>query len=153
MKFQAHRLEDTKRFGITMGRKLLPGDIILLFGDLGAGKTTLTQSLAIGLGASPNEYVRSPTFTLINCYSGRFPIYHVDLYRLNSFEEMENIGLEEFLFGEGVVIIEWAEKLINKKTGKFLFGIESRLEIHIENNYREVRKINVKSYGLKNRIP
>ena len=119
----------------------MPGDIVLLFGDLGAGKTTLTQGICQGLGLGKGEYIRSPTFTLVNLYQGRIPINHIDLYRLESFAEIEALGLEEYLFSNSVSLIEWSEKLIQESdpTGNLEFGIEERIEVHItikENNRR-----------------
>ena len=119
----------------------MPGDIVLLFGDLGAGKTTLTQGICQGLGLNKGEYIRSPTFTLVNLYQGRIPINHIDLYRLESFAEIEALGLEEYLFSNSVSLIEWSEKLIKESdpSGKLELGIEERIEVRIsikEKNHR-----------------
>ena len=105
--------EATRKLGIKLGRSLPPGTVILLQGDLGAGKTTLVQGIAEGLGIS--ESVESPTFTLINEYfAGRIPLYHLDLYRLEP-EEAEALHLESYWDGLerdlGIVAIEWAERL------------------------------------------
>ena len=80
-------------------------------GGLGAGKTTLTQGIVWSLGAT--EYARSPTFVLVNEYQGRVPVYHMDLYRLDSFAEVDGLGLDDYLFGDGVCIVEWADKAHN----------------------------------------
>jgi tRNA threonylcarbamoyladenosine biosynthesis protein TsaE len=97
-------------YGITLGRLLQPGDVVALIGELGSGKTTLAQSIAEGLGVM--EPVTSPTFTIINEYeSGRLPLYHFDVYRLKSPEEMESLGYEEYFFGSGVTIVEWADRV------------------------------------------
>ncbi len=124
--------EETLVLGENLGKCLEAGDIVLLFGDLGAGKTTLTQGICRGLGLPEGEYIRSPTFTLINEYQGTLPIYHIDLYRLESLEEMETLGLEEVLFGQGVAIVEWSEKLfpIDQKKDP-LFRIDERIEVRI----------------------
>ncbi len=99
---------DTHAIGRAIGAGLAAGDVLLLSGTLGAGKTTLTQGVAWGLGA--DEYARSPTFVLVNEYPARLPIYHMDLYRLDSFAEVDGLGLDDYLFGDGVCIIEWADK-------------------------------------------
>jgi tRNA threonylcarbamoyladenosine biosynthesis protein TsaE len=106
-----HNELDTKRFGIELANKLKPGDIVALIGDLGTGKTTLTKSIAEGLGIT--EMITSPTFTIVREYtSGRIPLYHFDVYRLGSEEEMYELGYEEYFFGQGVCIIEWADQIM-----------------------------------------
>jgi tRNA threonylcarbamoyladenosine biosynthesis protein TsaE len=94
--------------GERLGRAALPGDLILLRGDLGAGKTTLTQGVARGLGIT--NAVNSPTFTLIKEYVGRLPLYHVDLYRLDALAEIEALGIEDYLERGGVCVVEWADR-------------------------------------------
>ncbi len=135
MQASTHSHEESLALGEHLGQWLKVGDIVLLFGDLGSGKTTLTQGLCRGLGLPQNEYVRSPSFTLINEYQGAIPIYHIDLYRLDTIQEIETLGLEEILFaGNGVSIIEWAEKLFppTNPDGFPAFGIDKRVEVHIE---------------------
>ena len=83
---------------------------MLLSGTLGAGKTTITQGILWGLGG--NEYARSPTFVLVNEYEARVPVYHMDLYRVESIEEIDDLGLDDYLYGDGVCIVEWADKAI-----------------------------------------
>jgi tRNA threonylcarbamoyladenosine biosynthesis protein TsaE len=101
---------DTVRAGRELAVTLSAGDVVLLYGDLGAGKTAFVRGLAEGLGASPDE-VSSPTFTLVQEYrGGRVPLTHVDLYRLNNPREIEDLGLDEIAAG-AVLAIEWAEKL------------------------------------------
>ena len=125
--------EETLQIGKSLGSSLEPGDIVLLFGDLGAGKTRFTQGVCYGLGLAKDYYIRSPTFTLINEYSGKFPIYHIDLYRIDNLEEIYSLGLEEILFNRGVTIIEWAEKLrTSSKQDNLLFNIQERIEIDIK---------------------
>lgn len=100
--------EETTAIGERLGSTLRVGDVLLLYGDLGAGKTAFTRGLARGLGASADE-VTSPTFTLVQEYPGRLTLFHVDLYRLEE-REVDDLGLEELILGEGVVAIEWAER-------------------------------------------
>ena len=103
-------LEDenkTKEIGYKLGNLLTPGSVICLIGDLGAGKTTMTQSLAKALEV--DDYITSPTFTIVNEYEGKMPLYHFDVYRIGSIEEMDDTGYEDYFFGDGVCLIEWAE--------------------------------------------
>ncbi|MTI71979.1 MAG: tRNA (adenosine(37)-N6)-threonylcarbamoyltransferase complex ATPase subunit type 1 TsaE [Firmicutes bacterium] len=97
---------ETKKIGYKLGSILKSGDVVCLIGDLGAGKTTLTKSITKGLGV--DDYVTSPTFTLINEYEGKYPVYHFDVYRISDVDEMYDLGYDEYLFSEGVIIIEWA---------------------------------------------
>lgn len=101
--------EDTINLGKKLGRFLKPGDLVLLYGDLGCGKTTFVKGLAESLEVDPEFYITSPSFSLINVYEGKHIIYHVDLYRLDTVE-VEDLGLWEHL-NDGVVIIEWADRL------------------------------------------
>ena len=100
--------EQTQKLGVSIGKVALPGDIFLLVGNLGVGKTCLTQGIAWGLGIK--EYAVSPSFVLVRELYGRLPLYHVDLYRLDHVEEIEDLGLDEYLYGNGVCVVEWAEK-------------------------------------------
>lgn len=99
---------ETQRLGSRIGKLTRPGDIFLLVGSLGAGKTCLTQGIAWGLGIT--EYTPSPSFVLIREFYGRLPLYHIDLYRLYHIEEIADLGLDDYLYGSGVCVIEWAEK-------------------------------------------
>ena len=101
----------TFQFGKNLGMLLARGDVVALVGELGAGKTTLTQGIVRGLGVGEEHYIGSPTFTLINEYAGRMPVYHLDFYRIETPAEFVNLGLEEYLDGEGVAVIEWADKV------------------------------------------
>jgi len=100
--------EETQQVGMQLGKLSQPGDVFLLVGGLGAGKTCLTQGIAWGLGIE--GYAASPSFVLINQYRGRLPLYHIDLYRLDSIEEVTELGLDDYLYGNGVCVVEWAEK-------------------------------------------
>jgi tRNA threonylcarbamoyladenosine biosynthesis protein TsaE len=101
--------EETRIVGASLAPILLPGDIISLSGDLGAGKTVFVQGLAAALGVQ--ERVTSPTFTIVHEYSGRYPILHLDVYRLNNFQEVLDLGFEEFLDPLSIVAIEWGEAI------------------------------------------
>jgi tRNA threonylcarbamoyladenosine biosynthesis protein TsaE len=148
--FETHSPEDTLSLGEKIGQHLQAGDIVCLFGDLGAGKTTLTQGIARGLGIGREEYVRSPTFTLVNEYRGKVPVFHIDLYRIASSHEIEDLGLEEVFSCEGVCIVEWAEKLFTvENTSKPLLGIERWIEIHITIEEQESRKLNLKTRNIE----
>ena len=103
--------EATRTLGKHLASKLQAGDVVALYGDLGSGKTQLVKGIAEGLGI-PEAEVNSPTFTLLHIYSsGRLTLYHFDAYRLNRLEEFYELGYEEYFFGEGVSIIEWAERI------------------------------------------
>lgn len=107
LKYITEDVEETSRIGEQLGKLLNTGNIICLSGDLGAGKTAFTKGIAKGLGVE--DYVTSPTYTIINEYQGRLPLYHFDVYRLNDVEEMYELGYEEYFFGDGVVVLEWAD--------------------------------------------
>lgn len=104
-------LQHTETFGKILGELAEPGDIITLEGTLGAGKTALTQAIGRGLGIGPHIYITSPTFGLLHEYQGRIPLYHMDLYRLGSEEEIESLGFSEYFYGAGLTVIEWPERL------------------------------------------
>lgn len=102
--------EDTFAFGAELGEKCNPGDILTLHGDLGVGKTLFSKGL--GKGLAIDEPISSPTFTVVQVYdSGRLPLYHFDVYRIADIEEMDEIGYEDYFYGEGVCLIEWAEQI------------------------------------------
>jgi tRNA threonylcarbamoyladenosine biosynthesis protein TsaE len=104
----SHNLAETQGIGEKLGQVAQPGDLFLLCGNLGAGKTALTQGIARGLGSS--DYALSPTFVLMRELQGRLPLYHLDLYRLDRIEEISDLGLDDYLYGNGLCVIEWAEK-------------------------------------------
>jgi tRNA threonylcarbamoyladenosine biosynthesis protein TsaE len=105
---QLNDLADTEKFGRALAELARAGDLICLQGDLGAGKTTLVQAIARGLGVE--GWVNSPSFALLHEYSGRLPLYHMDFYRLNSSDEIMEIGLDEYFASQGLTVIEWAER-------------------------------------------
>ena len=104
--------EQTWEIARFIGGKLREGDILALSGELGSGKTCFTGGLARGLGVSEKYQITSPTFTLINEYPARCKLYHFDVYRLNGYSEFEDLGYEEYFCGDGIVVIEWAEKIV-----------------------------------------
>lgn len=110
--FETSSAEDTRALAASLGRLLHPGDVLCLIGDLGAGKTTFTQGLALGLGLPHDEPVNSPTFTLVAEHpGGRLPLYHFDVYRLPDSSGLYDLAFDEYLDGDGVVVIEWADKI------------------------------------------
>ena len=106
---KSHNYEETLSLGAKFARVLKSGDIVCLFGDLGAGKTAFVKGMVKGLGLDPLK-VHSPTFTLMNIYNGKCPLYHFDLYRLKA-EDLFGLGYEEFFYGQGITAVEWSEKL------------------------------------------
>ncbi|HHT65458.1 MAG: tRNA (adenosine(37)-N6)-threonylcarbamoyltransferase complex ATPase subunit type 1 TsaE [Caldicoprobacterales bacterium] len=106
---QSHSEEQTYEFGKWIGANVQSGDIILLFGDLGSGKTVLSRGIAHGVGFTGR--ITSPTFTLMHTYLGRIPVYHFDIYRLNEPDELFDLDYEEYLYGNGISIVEWPERL------------------------------------------
>lgn len=137
------------RLGERLGSLLTAGDVIALIGELGAGKTTLVKGIAQGLGVEDKRAVKSPTFSLMNRYEGRIPIYHFDAYRLEDARDMIEIGSDEIFFGNGVSIVEWADKVFDslpKEHMKILFTSVSENERDIEihgygKHYHEILKI------------
>ena len=107
-RLKSYSPEQTRLLGSYLGRLAQRGDVFLLVGGLGAGKTCLVQGIAYGLGIK--EYAFSPSFVIVREYHGRLPLYHVDLYRLDHVEEIADLGLEEYLYGDGVCVVEWADK-------------------------------------------
>ena len=142
MVIETHDPEETFEVGRTIGMNAKPGQIYTLTGDLGVGKTVFTQGVAAGLGIT--EPVNSPTFTIIQEYEdGRLPFYHFDVYRIADLEEMEEIGYDDYFFGQGICLIEWAE-LIEEILP------EKRIEVTIEKDLDkgfDYRKITIEERG------
>ncbi len=135
MELVSHCVEETFQLGEKIGKYIVPGSILALCGDLGAGKTALSQGIAKGLGIT--EQVVSPTFTLIQEYEGgRLPLYHMDMYRLETEREFSQLGLEDYFNSSGVIVIEWAERL-----GELLPA--DHIAIHIQYLSERERKITV----------
>ena len=131
---------ETRRLGERCGNLLRTPLVICLIGDLGSGKTVFVQGLARGLDVSADYAVTSPSFTLINEYPGRFKLFHVDLYRLGTQADLDDLGLTEILHGEGVAAVEWAENLADG-------AVAERLEIRFEFGDDDRRRLRVVAYG------
>ena len=116
----SHSPAQTRRLGSRIGKMAQAGDIFLLVGKLGAGKTCLTQGIARGLGIK--EYTPSPSFVLIRELYGRLPLYHIDLYRLDHIEEIADLGLDDYIYGRGICVIEWAEKGLSLMPEEYLLS-------------------------------
>lgn len=111
---------ETVELGARLGRLLAPGDFIALTGELGAGKTQFAKGIAAGLQVDPGTPVTSPTYTILNIYQGRLPLYHFDLYRLHGPEEIAELGFEEYFSGAGACVVEWAERLAEEMPAQVL---------------------------------
>jgi tRNA threonylcarbamoyladenosine biosynthesis protein TsaE len=135
-----HDVLETTHIGRVLGKSCLAGDVILLQGDLGAGKTTLTQSIAEGLEVSAGQYVTSPSFALMHEYNGRLPLYHMDFYRLSGEDDIEGAGLLEYIGSSGVAVIEWADRLGS-------LCPENRLAIDIKSTGETERLYTFSPYG------
>ncbi|MBM3210922.1 tRNA (adenosine(37)-N6)-threonylcarbamoyltransferase complex ATPase subunit type 1 TsaE [Candidatus Poribacteria bacterium] len=136
----SYKPEYTQDIGEKIGGLIFPGGLIALRGNLGSGKTVFAQGLAKGLGVKP--IVTSPTFVIINEYEGRLPFYHIDTYRLMSTEEMQNLGYEEYFYGNGITIIEWADKVEELLPDEYLM-----IELIVLDEY--TREITFIPYGKK----
>lgn len=140
---ETHSFEETVEFGNKLGAVLSSGDIICLTGDLGTGKTALTNGIAKALGI--DSYITSPTFTIVNEYEGRLPLYHFDVYRISDPDEMFDIGFEEYINGEGITIIEWGEQ-IDEILPKEIIRID--IKKNLEKGF-DVRDISIEFNGEK----
>lgn len=147
-----NNLEETEKFGIFLGENLRPGDVLCLNGDLGAGKTTLTKSIAKGLGI--DDYVTSPTFTIVNEYYGDVNLYHIDTYRLDDKIDVEYLGFDEYFYSDGVTIVEWADKIRDALPEEYMeINISSKddkriLDIkYLGNRFDEIKEKLDESFG------
>lgn len=136
---ETNSAEETQALGVQLGQHAAPGDVYTLIGDLGVGKTVLTQGIAQGLGIT--EAICSPTFTIVQVYEeGRMPFYHFDVYRIGDIEEMDEIGYEDYFYGDGLTMIEWAnliEEILPHKRKDIL------IEKDLEKGF-DYRKITIK---------
>lgn len=132
--FELKTAMQTEKFGRALGKNAEPGDVICLDGDLGAGKTTLSQAVARGLEVPEDCYVTSPSFAIFHEYPGRLPMYHMDFYRLQDYTEVEDLGFEEYFYLSGLTVIEWS-----KRAEEILPDSRLHLEIEIcDENSRKV---------------
>ena len=135
MRRMTYSAAETRALGEELSASLKPGDVVVLRGELGAGKSELTRGIAKGLGVTEN--VTSPSFTILNVYeSGRCPLYHFDWYRLENEEELYELGMDEYLGGDGVAVVEWAERCPDAVP-------EKRIRIRLEVTGEETRRIEI----------
>ena len=138
---------DSEAASLELGRRigecLIAGDVLALWGELGAGKTLLTRGIARGLGIPPEVRITSPTFTFINEYEGRLHLYHIDLYRVVDAAELDTIPWREVLFGSGVAVVEWPERL-----GQGL--PDERFDIQLQITGDDARTITIRAHGVGN---
>ncbi len=136
----------TRAFGSRLAGHLAAGSIVLLFGELGTGKTCLVKGIAAGLGLDPHR-VHSPSFIMVNRHEGELPLNHVDLYRLEEGEDFSDLGLEELFSGDGVTVVEWAERL----------PLEARplprLEVHLEHAGASSRRLRLHTFNTAQLSP
>lgn len=137
--FVSHSAEQTIDYGRKFARRLQPGDVVALQGELGAGKTTLVKGIAETLGIEQRN-IHSPTFSLINIYSGRFELYHMDFYRLEHEYEAIEIGADDYFYGDGVCIIEWPKRIQSILPKQIIW-------ITLTNKGPDIRQINITKSG------
>jgi tRNA threonylcarbamoyladenosine biosynthesis protein TsaE len=131
-------IEETIESGAKLAKKLKRGDVVALIGNLGAGKTVFTKGIAKGLGVKNVRYVNSPTFVIIKEYKGKLPLYHFDIYRMDGAGVIDSENFEEYFYGDGVTVIEWADKIRKLLPPKY---VEVKLSVAGENRRKiEIRK-------------
>ena len=135
MLYKSNSAKETENIAKAFAKTLKSGDVVCLNGDLGVGKTAFTAGLAKGLGIT--DYISSPTFTIVNCYSGSVPLYHFDVYRISDSTEMYDIGFDEYIEGDGIAVIEWAEMIEDiLPLKRYEVTITKNIDIH--EDYREI---------------
>ena len=140
--FLSHSLSETTQFGNKLGKILKAGDVVLLNGELGAGKTALAKGISKGLGLKSARYVVSPSYSIINEYNAKIKIYHFDLYRIATLDEFYGLGAHEYFNSSGVCLVEWGDKFANAIPKK-------RLEILLEHTGEKERKITITAFGKR----
>jgi len=135
MIYKSNSAKETENIAKAFAKTLKAGDVVCLWGDLGVGKTAFAGGLSKGLGVT--EYISSPTFTVVNCYEGKLPVYHFDVYRISDSEDMYEIGYEEYVYGDGVSIIEWPGLIADiLPDARYDITISKNLELHAD--FREI---------------
>lgn len=134
--------DDTIKLGKWIGEHLNPGNVVALMGPLGSGKTILAKGMTSGLGFKGNYPVTSPSYVVINYYPGIIPIYHMDLYRIKNAEELEDLGYEEYFYGDGALIVEWADRFLP-------YFPPERIQIEIRVLGEQSREFKIKGMGEK----
>jgi tRNA threonylcarbamoyladenosine biosynthesis protein TsaE len=140
MQLTTHSDDETRRFGERLGQLLAPGDVVGLSGQLGAGKTTLSQGLGLGLGV--DEPVSSPTFALVHEYRGRLPVWHLDTYRVGSLDELIDLSWDDLLAGGGVLLIEWPQRIQAALPAE-------RLDITLRYVSKDARELTLTPHGTR----
>jgi tRNA threonylcarbamoyladenosine biosynthesis protein TsaE len=140
MNIETRSVTETQSLGQKIGSMIQKPTTLALIGDLGSGKTAFVQGLAGGLGVPSDYYITSPTFTLVNEYPGRLPLFHIDLYRLETVRDLEDIGLNDLLYDQAVLAIEWADRLAENFYTDYL-------SIHFQIIDDEFRRLNLIAYG------
>lgn len=149
MIFRANSADETVALGERLGAFLRPGDIIALEGNLAAGKTTITKGIARALGV--DDTITSPTFCLVSEYAGKMPLYHFDVYRLQGADDFANLGADEMLYGNGVCVIEWSEKIMEELPSRTIkIKIENEAREGSDNSAHSARKISVENWPYEN---
>lgn len=134
--------EETERLGELLGSLARPGDYVSLIGGLGAGKTCFARGVARGVGVDPGVPITSPTFTLLNIHQGRIPFYHFDLYRLAGDGDVDELGFGEYFSGDGLCLVEWAERLAAELP-------DERLEVHFSHLDDSIRRLEFRAFGAR----
>ena len=137
---------ETVALGESLGRLLRPGDFVALFGELGSGKTRFAQGVALGAGVDPKTRVTSPTYTIMNEYQGTYPLYHFDLYRLAGDSDILELGFEDYFYGQGICLVEWAERLVGELPDEhlkvsFTYEVNDARRVVFESNGERYREI------------